>query len=203
MCKNISNALFQKDYLLDLEMICGYPSAIDAINFFCCFSESRDETLTIGGYIQLPSKSVIKENSCLKIAVTDAILCSLGQVGCDRKVYYEEKRNNFEKSRDRIRYRIDVKVDSEILFEISAIITNGWCGDAIRKGDFLNDEGHSFERRGGNTDIRKDITLIQYGDTANEKTESNFFEILSDIFFPDRLIETSKMIMSAENDMNV
>ena len=136
--------------------------------FFCCFSEFRDVTLTIGGYIQLPSKSVIKENSCLKIKVTDAIQCGLGQVGCDRKVYYEEKQNNFEKTGDRIRYQINVKVDSETLFEISATINNGWCGDAIRKGDFLNDEGHSFERRGGNTDIRKDITLIQYRDTENE-----------------------------------
>ena len=87
-----------------------------------------------------------------------------------------------------------MKVDSEIFFEISATINNGWCGDAIRKGDFLNDEGHSFERREGNTDIRNDITLIQYGDAENEKTESNFFEILFDTFFPDRLTETSKVI---------
>ena len=70
---------------------------------------------------------------------------------------------NFQKTGDQIRYQIDMNVDSETVFEIEAAINNGWCGDAIRKGDFLNDEAHSFEKRGENTIIRKDITLIQYG----------------------------------------
>ena len=120
-------------------------------------------TLTVGGYIGLPLQSQIRENSCLKIKVTDTIQCSPGEVGCSRKVYYEEKMYNFQKTGDRIRYQIDMNVDSETVFEIEATINNGWCGDAIRKGDFLNDEAHSFEKRGENTIIRKDITLIQYG----------------------------------------
>ena len=70
---------------------------------------------------------------------------------------------NFQKTGDRIRYQIDMNVDSETVFEIEATINNGWCGDAIRKGDFLNDEARSFEKRGENTIVRKDITLIQYG----------------------------------------
>lgn len=122
----------------------------------------------IGGYIQLPPESQINEKSCLKIKVTDTIQCGPREVGCDRKVYYEQKIYNFEKTEDRITYRINMKVDTETLFEISAIINNGWCGDSIRKGDFLNDEAHSFEKREGNTDIRKDITLIQFGKAGKE-----------------------------------
>ena len=132
------------------------------------FSDPRDQTLVIGGYIQLPLESQIKEKSCLKIKVTDTVQCGLEEAGCDRKVYYEQKIYSLEKTEDRITYRINVKVDTETLFEISATINNGWCGNSIRKGDFLNDEAHSFEKREGNTDIRKDFNLIQYGNTEKE-----------------------------------
>ena len=110
----------------------------------------------------------------MNLKVTDSIQCNLEEHGCDRKIYYKEKLYNFEKTGDRIRYRIKVKVDSETLFEIEATINNGWCGDDIRKGDFLNDEAHSIERRGGNTDIRKDIALIQYRNLKEEEGKSNF-----------------------------
>ena len=134
--------------------------SISAITFTL---EPRDKTLTVVGYIGLPSQSQIRENSCLKIKVTDTIQCSSREVACSRKIYYEKKIYNFEKTGDRIRYQIDMKVDSETLFEIEARISNGWCGDAIRKGDFLNDEVHSFEKKGENPIIGKDIMLIQNG----------------------------------------
>ena len=136
---------------------------------FTSILEPRNKTLTVVGYIGLPPESHIRENSCLKIKVTDTIQCSSGEVGCSRKVYYEEKMYNFEKIGDRIRYQIDMKIDSETLFQIEGKINNGWCGDAIRKGDFLNDEAHSFEKRGQNTIIRKDITLIKYGNSEEDK----------------------------------
>ena len=67
-----------------------------------------------------------------------------------------------------------MNVDSETLFEIEATLNNGWCGDAIRKGDFLNDEAQSIERRGGNMEIRKDIALIQYGYVKEKEGKNNF-----------------------------
>lgn len=145
--------------------------------FFTPISESRDETITVEGYIQLPPQSRIKENSCLNLKVTDSIQCNPEEHGCSRKIYYKEKLYNFEKTGNRIRYRIKVNVDSETLFEIEATLNNGWCGDAIRKGDFLNDEAQSIERRGVNMEIRKDIALIQYGYVKEKEGKNNLFLI--------------------------
>ena len=166
-CKTFKNTYFEEH----LQAAAFVPKII--LILFTTISESREETITVQGYIQLPPQSEIKENSCLSLKVTDSIQCNLEENGCGRKVYYKEKLHSFEKTGDRIRYRIKVKVDSETLFEIETTINNGWCGDAIRKGDFLNDEAHSIERRQGNTDIRKDIILIQYGSLEKEEGKIN------------------------------
>ena len=69
--------------------------------------------------------------------------------------------------KEKIRYRIKAKIDFETFFEIEATISNGGCGNSIRKEDFLNDKAHSFERRGifiiNNEFISRNINLIQYG----------------------------------------
>ena len=122
--------------------------------------------MTVVGYILLPAESVIQQNSCLRIRVTDARQCEFGN--CDRKVYYEEKIYNFVNNQDKIRYQITMEVDSNMLFSIAATINNGWCGDTTRKGDYFNDVAHSFERIAGKTDIRKDVAVIQYGKSEDE-----------------------------------
>ena len=122
--------------------------------------------MTVVGYILLPVESVIQQNSCLKIRVTDTRLCEFGS--CDRKVYFEEKIYNLVNNQDKIRYQITMEVDSNMLFSIAATINNGWCGDTTRKGDYFNDVAHSFERVAGKTVIRKDVAVIQYGKSEDE-----------------------------------
>ena len=122
--------------------------------------------MTVVGYILLPAESVIQQNSCLRIRVTDTRQCKFGS--CDRKVYYEEKILNFVNNKEKIRYQITMEVDSNMLFSITATINNGWCGDTTRKGDYLNDVAHSFERVAGKTVIRKDVAVIQYGKPEDE-----------------------------------
>ena len=106
------------------------------------FLDPREELLIINGYIKLLPGSKIEVNSCFKITVIDTIQCNLEEAGCDRKIYCRKKIYVFVKLEEKIRYSINVKLDSEIFYEIEAIINNGWCGDSIRKGNFLNGETH-------------------------------------------------------------
>ena len=106
------------------------------------FLDPREELLIINGYIKLLPGSKIEVSSCLKITVIDTIQCNLEEPGCDRKIYCRKKIYVFVKLEEKIRYSINVKLDSEIFYEIEAIINNGWCGDSIRKGNFLNGETH-------------------------------------------------------------
>ena len=106
------------------------------------FLDPREELLIINGYIKLLPGSKVEVNSCLKITVIDTIQCNLEEAGCDRKIYCRKKIYVFVKLEEKIRYSINVKLDSEIFYEIEAIINNGWCGDSIRKGNFLNGETH-------------------------------------------------------------
>ena len=77
------------------------------------------------------------------------------------------KRFTIQIYKEKIRYRIKAKIDFETFFEIEATISNSWCGNSIRKEDFLNGKAHSFERRGifiiNNEFISRNINLIQYG----------------------------------------
>ena len=116
--------------------------------------------LRVSGNIILPPQSRIDDASCLKLEITDTIQCSLEEVGCDRKVFYQNIIPNIVINQGKVLYTLEINPGSNNLFEISGTINNGWCGDGIKDGDYITDAAHYIEKYKG--DVVKNIKLVQY-----------------------------------------
>ena len=123
--------------------------------------------MRVSGNIILPPQSKIDDASCLKLEVTDTIQCNLEEVGCDRKVFYQNIIPNVVINQGKVLYLLEINPGSNNLFEISGAINNGWCGDGIKDGDYFTDVTHYIEKSKG--DVVKNIKLMQYGKKERSK----------------------------------
>lgn len=123
--------------------------------------------LRVSGNFILPPQSKIDDASCLKLEVTDTIQCNLEEVGCDRKVFYQNIIPNAVINQDKVLYTLEINPGSNNVFEISGTINNGWCGDGIKDGDYFTDVIHYIEKYNG--DVFKNIKLVQYGKEKRSK----------------------------------
>ena len=116
--------------------------------------------MRVSGNIILPPQSRIDDASCLKLEIADTIQCSLEEVGCDRKVFYQNIIPNIVINQGKVLYTLEINPGSNNLLEISGTINNGWCGDGIKDGDYITDATHYIEKYKG--DVVKNIKLVQY-----------------------------------------
>ena len=116
--------------------------------------------MRVSGNIILPPQSRIDDASCLKLEIADTIQCSLEEVGCDRKVFYQNIIPNIVINQGKVLYALEINPGSNNLLEISGTINNGWCGDGIKDGDYITDSTHYIEKYKG--DVVKNIKLVQY-----------------------------------------
>ena len=47
-------------------------------------------------------------------------------------------------------------------FKIGATLNNGWCGPGVRDGDIFDDTMHIVQRKNGDSNIYKNIQVLQW-----------------------------------------